>query len=155
MQEDKQNLIRKVPIVPIRGSVVFPNTDVVLTFGRKRSVMAVNSAFQTDKVIAVFTQKDARTQDPKFEDLYPTGTIAVITQMMSTENEIHCVIKGQARVKLLRIAGKDPFITGEVKELKASSPTDEIRAFSNKLIELYKPSLLIFIISIASLNSSF
>jgi ATP-dependent Lon protease len=103
--------------------------------------MAVNSAFQTDKVIAVFAQKDARTPDPKFEDLYPIGTIAVITQMMSTENEIHCVIKGQARVKLLKIAGKDPFIAGEVKELKADSPTDETRAFSNKLIELFKKAI--------------
>jgi len=141
MQEDKQNMIRKVPIVPIRGSIVFPNTDVVLTFGRKRSVVAVNSAFQTDKIVAIFAQKDAKTQDPKFEDLYSTGTIAVITQMMSTNNEIHCVVKGQARVKLLKISEKDPFITGEVKELNENPPTDETRAFSNKLIDLFKKAI--------------
>src|SRR4030042_4087861 len=100
MDEVQKTTLRKVPIVPIRGSVVFPNTDAVLTFGRKKSVTAVNSAFQTDKVVAIFTQKDAKTSDPQAEDLYSIGTIAVITQMMSTDGEIHCVIKGQARIKL-------------------------------------------------------
>jgi len=91
---------RKLPVVPIRGSVVFPNTDAVLTFGRKKSVSAVNAAFQTDKVVAIFTQRDVKVSDPQVEDLYPIGTIAVITQMMSSNGETHCVIKGQVRVKL-------------------------------------------------------
>ena len=56
---------RRVPIVAIRGSVVFPHTDALLSFGRAKSVAAINSAFQEDKVIAIFTQKDARTPDPK------------------------------------------------------------------------------------------
>ncbi|KKQ76592.1 MAG: Lon protease [Microgenomates group bacterium GW2011_GWF1_38_5] len=140
MNEDS-NIKRVIPIVPIRGSVVFPNTDAVLTFGRKKSVTAVNAAFQTDKVIAIFTQKDAKTSDPQIDDLHKIGTISVITQMMSSDGEIHCVIKGQARVKLDRIIGKDPYITAEVEELREDSPTDEIRAFSNKLVELFKKAI--------------
>src|SRR3989344_1486692 len=97
---EENTSIRKVPIVPIRGTVVFPNTDAVLTFGRKKSVDAVNAAFQSDKIVAIFTQKDAKTSDPQKDDLYQIGTISVITQMMSSEGEIHCVIRGQARVKL-------------------------------------------------------
>ena len=103
MDEVKQTKLRRVPIVPIRGSVVFPNTDAVLTFGRKKSVDAVNNAFQEDRVIAIFTQKDPKTTDPNEEDLYKIGTIAIITQMMSTEGEIHAVIKGQARIKLSEV----------------------------------------------------
>lgn len=138
---EENNILRKVPIVPIRGSVVFPNTDAVLTFGRKKSVTAVNAAFQTDKVVAIFTQKDAKNPDPQAEDLYNIGTIAVITQMMSTDGEIHCVIRGQARVKLNQIVEKDPYTVAEVEELREDSPTDEIRAFSNKLIELFKKAI--------------
>ena len=92
--------MRTVPIVPIRGSVVFPHSDTLLSFGREKSVAAVNSAFQEDRVIAVFTQKDPRTTDPVAEDLYQTGTIATITQMMSTEGEVHALIRGQARITL-------------------------------------------------------
>ena len=80
----KQDMTRRVPIVPVRGSVVFPHTDTLLSFGRTKSVLAINSAFQEDKVVAIFTQKDPRTADPGLEDLNSIGTIATITQMMST-----------------------------------------------------------------------
>ncbi|KKR10264.1 MAG: Lon protease [Candidatus Woesebacteria bacterium GW2011_GWA1_39_21] len=132
---------RKLPVVPIRGSVVFPNTDAVLTFGRKKSVSAVNAAFQTDKVVAIFTQRDVKVSDPQVEDLYPIGTIAVITQMMSSNGETHCVIKGQVRVKLGHVVESDPYTIAEVEELKVDPPTDEIRAFANKLVDLFKKAI--------------
>jgi len=56
---------RQIPIVAIRGSVVFPYTDAVLSFGRKKSVEAVNAAFQQDRIVAIFTQKDAKTTEAK------------------------------------------------------------------------------------------
>src|SRR6185369_7532442 len=96
----KENILRRVPIVPVRGSVVFPHTDTLLSFGRTKSISAVNSAFQEDKVIAVFSQKDPRTANPGIEDLHEIGTIATITQMMSTDGEIHALIRGQARIRL-------------------------------------------------------
>jgi len=139
--EDKKNNLRKVTIVPIRGSVVFPNTDAVLTFGRKKSMSAVNSAFQTDKVVAIFTQKDAKTDDPDVDDLYPIGTIAIVTQMMSVDNEINCVIRGQARVKLNQIIESDPHLIAEVEEISEEKPNDETRAFANKLVELFKKAI--------------
>src|SRR3990172_10004120 len=95
----REKTIRRVPIVAIRGSVVFPHTDNLLTFGRPKSVAAVNSSFQEDRVVAIFSQKDARTTDPTETDLYKIGTIATITQMMSTEGEVHTLVRGQARIR--------------------------------------------------------
>lgn len=136
-----QNL-RRVPIVAIRGSVVFPNTDAVLTFGRKKSVAAVNNAFQEDRVVAIFTQKDPRTSEPDIDDLYKIGTIAVITQMMSTEGEINAVIRGKARVKLAEIIAHEPFLIGMVEEIKEEVPiSDEVKAIANKLVELFKKAI--------------
>ena len=103
MGEDIAKAYRQIPVVAIRRSVVFPHTDAVLSFGRKKSVAAINSAFQEDRVVGIFTQKDSRIPDPGVEDLYRLGTIATITQMMSTEGEIHAVVKGQARIKLFII----------------------------------------------------
>ena len=71
-------ILRSVPIVAVRGSVVFPHTDSLLSFGRQKSVAAINAAFGGDRVVAIFTQKDQRTQDPSFEDLYEIGTIATV-----------------------------------------------------------------------------
>src|SRR3990172_5449964 len=142
MENQVTKNLRRIPIVPIRGSVVFPHTDAVLTFGRKKSVAAINSAFQEDKVVAIFTQKDPRMAEPGQVDLYKVGTIAVITQMMSTEGEIHAVVKGQVRVKLAEIISQEPFLVGMVEEIPEESPlTDEVKALSNNLIELFKKAI--------------
>lgn len=146
MSEDKNNpkveITRTVPIVAIRGSVVFPHTDTLLSFGRPKSVQAVNSAFQEDKVIAVFTQKDSKTTDPLEPDLYEFGTIATISQMMSTEGEVHTLIRGHARVRLEEITTESPYLIGKVVEVEEEkSDTTEIRALATRLSDLFKKSI--------------
>lgn len=138
----KQEVTRRVPVVPIRGSIVFPHTDTLLSFGRAKSVEAVQSAFQEDRVIAIFTQKDIRTTEPGAEDLNEIGTIATITQMMTTEGEIHALIRGQARIRLKEIIAEEPFLVGMVEEIpELSKITPEITVIAKKLQELFKRSI--------------
>mgnify|MGYP001476065151 CR=1 FL=1 len=135
-------ITRRVPIVPVRGSVVFPHTDTLLSFGRTKSVTAVSSAFQEDKVIAVFSQKDPRTADPGKEDLNEIGTIATITQMMTTEGEIHALIRGQARITLKEILAQEPYLIGKVEEIPEElDESPEIGVLAKKLQELFKKSI--------------
>lgn len=137
-----QETTRRVPIVPVRGSIVFPHTDTLLSFGRTKSIMAVNSAFQEDKVIAIFAQKDPRTADPGFEDLYTVGTIATITQMMSTEGEVHALVRGQARISLKELVSQEPYLIGKVSEIaEETSSSPEERVLSKKLQELFKKAI--------------
>jgi len=137
-----KNTSRRVPIVPVRGSVVFPHTDTLLSFGRTKSVAAVSSAFQEDKVIAIFSQRDPRTGDPAQEDLNSIGTIATITQMMSTEGEIHALIRGQARVMLREVIAQEPYLIGMVEEISEEiEESPEIGVLSRKLQELFKKSI--------------
>lgn len=138
----KIKLTRTVPVVAIRGSVVFPHTDTLLSFGRPKSVQAVNSAFQEDKVIAVFTQKDSKATDPLEADLYQYGTIATISQMMSTEGEVHTLIRGHARVKLEEIVSDSPYLLGKVVEIEEEKgETAQISALSAQLSELFKKAI--------------
>jgi ATP-dependent Lon protease len=137
---------RQIPLVAIRGSVVFPYTDVVLNFGRKKSIDAVVSAFQEDRVVGIFTQKDARTPDPAKEDLHKIGTIAVVSQMMQTDGEVHAVVRGQKRITLDEIVSFDPYLIGKVHEvdddpIANAEEKNEIEALSNKLSELFKKSI--------------
>lgn len=131
-----------VPVVAIRGSVVFPHTDTILSFGRKKSVAAVNKSFQGDKVVAIFTQKDPRTQDPKAGDLYSVGTIATITQMMSTDNELHAVVRGQERVKMSKVTSVSPHLEAEIEKIPEEKSSDpKVQALSKKLASLFKKSI--------------
>lgn len=143
MTEEVSKTYRHIPIVAIRGSVIFPHTDSVLSFGRKKSVSAVNTAFQEDRVVGIFTQKDPRLPDPGMEDLSRIGTIVTITQMMSTEGEIHAVVRGQARIKLLEITQKEPHLAGKVEELATVKEVvnDEVDALSNKISALFKKAI--------------
>lgn len=139
---NKSESTRRVPIVPVRGTVVFPHSDTLVSFGRPKSIAAINSAFQEDKVIAIFTQKDPRTADPDREDLYEVGTIVTITQMMSTEGEIHALVRGQARIKLSEVIAREPFLIGmveEISEQNTSSP--EVTVLAKKLQELFKKAI--------------
>ena len=141
MQTDDK-LIRQVPVVPIRGSVVFPHSDTLLSFTRKKSVMAVNSAFQQDRVVAIFAQKDVKTQDPDKEDLYPIGTIATITQMMATDGEIHSLVRGQARIRLEEIVSHEPYLIGKIVEIPEDRDnSSEVITLSSQLSDLFKKAI--------------
>jgi len=142
MTEKVIKLARQVPIVAIRGSVVFPHTDTLLSFGRQKSVLAINSAFQQDRVVAIFSQKDPKTTDPDEKDLYEVGTIATITQMMQTDGEIHALIRGQARIKLQEVISHEPFLLGRVVELdEQRKETPEIKALANNLSNIFKKAI--------------
>lgn len=138
----KEQVIRRVPIVAIRGSVVFPHTDNLLTFGRPKSVAAINSAFQEDKVIAIFTQKDARTTDPTETDMYKVGTIATITQMMSAEGEVHALVRGQTRITLKEMIAHEPFLMGQVIEIEEQMGNEaKVKALSNQLVSQFRKAI--------------
>jgi len=139
---NQEGIFNAIPIVAIRGSVVFPHTDSLLSFGRPKSVNAVNKAFQETKVLAIFTQKDSRIQDPGFDDLYSIGTVATITQMMSTEGEVHAVVRGQARVRLLELISNEPYLLGKVEEVATIRENQiELEALSNQVSELFKKAI--------------
>ena len=142
MTNEGQSITRTLPVVAIRGTVAFPFTDSIFSFGRPKSIAAVNTAFQEDRVVAVFTQKDARTADPGFDDLYQIGTIATITQMMSTDGEIHAMVKGQVRAKLEEVVATDPYMIGRITEISQIDTTgDEVQALARQLLDLFKKAI--------------
>jgi len=134
--------MRTVPIISIRGSVVFPHTDTVLSFVRPRSVTAADSAFGKDRLVAIFTQKDSRINDPMKEDLFEIGTLATITQMMSVEDGTHVLVRGQVRVRLSEIISESPYLVGIVEEIPDTvDDSSEVLALAKNLSETFKKAL--------------
>lgn len=133
---------RTVPIVALRGSVVFPRVEALLTFGRPKSKTAVNASFNGDKLLAVFTQKDARVTDPSEEDLYEIGTLGTIQQLMPTENEVHVLIQGVSRVRLSDVLSQEPFLVGNVSEIVEDTKlTETEEALARHLVQLFEKSV--------------
>jgi len=134
--------IRTLPLVAIRGAVVFPHTDAILTFGRPKSISAINAAFQESRVFGIFSQKKTSNPDPAFEELSKVGTVATITQMMANEGEIHAMVRGQARMKLVEGIAQEPYLIGKVEELEeVDTKSIELDAITNQIIELFRRSI--------------
>src|SRR3989344_9322278 len=97
---DALDLKEQLPIIPIRDGVVFPGTEVVLTFGRQRSVSAIESANSYNRQVVLVMQKSPTNNNPQPEDLFKTGTKAVIERMFKNDGEINALVRGVSRVEV-------------------------------------------------------
>ena len=83
---DRSKKIENLPLVPLRDVVVFPYTMIPFVVGRKSSLVAVERALTADKRIFLATQRDAKIDDPKPEEISFVGTIANIVQSLKLPN---------------------------------------------------------------------
>ena len=70
------------PLLPLRDVVVYPHMVVPLFVGREKSILALESAMESDKKVILVTQKDPAEDAPSPEDIYEVGTLATILQML-------------------------------------------------------------------------
>ncbi len=123
------------PVVPIRDGVVFPGTEMILTFGRQRSVSAIEAAQSSGKKVILVMQRNGNINDPTPSDLYQIATVGEIVQMMKNEGEINALVRGIAKVQVLSYEAIEPFFVARVTTLVDSSEdTDEVKALSHHLV---------------------
>jgi ATP-dependent Lon protease len=92
-----------IPLLPLRGLLVFPTMVLHLDVGRERSVQALEKAMVGENLILLATQKEVHTEDPAQEDIYAIGTIAKVRQMLKLPNgTIRVLIEGIGRARLIR-----------------------------------------------------
>lgn len=131
-----------VPVIPIRDGIIFPNTDSVLTFGRPRSLSALESAFAHERVVAFVLQKNARLNEPTEDDLYSIGTLSHIERMIRSDGEINAQVKGLSRVKILSYEPHESFLLARVIELPDEiRDTEEVKALCNHLTSQFRKAI--------------
>ena len=87
-----------LPVLPLRGIVVFPGIVTHFDVGRLKSAKAVDEAMRADQRIFLTAQKDLSVDDPKKSDLYTVGTIAVIKQILRLPGDnMRILVEGQSR----------------------------------------------------------
>jgi len=75
------NVPEKIPVVPVRGSVIYPTMVMPIDAGRKLSVNAIDAALERDRVVLIVAQRDKEVEEPAPEDLFTTGTVCNILRM--------------------------------------------------------------------------
>jgi ATP-dependent Lon protease len=108
-----------ISVLPLRNSVLFPGSIIPIDVGRKKSVRLVEEAISKERpVIGIVTQRDAKTEDPGPGDLYTVGCAARILKVIKlAKDNFSVILQGIARIRLLEVAGQDPFMTAKVQPL--------------------------------------
>ncbi|CBK41616.1 ATP-dependent protease La [Nitrospira defluvii] len=139
MNESNAPTLTHLPVLPLKRTVLFPGTMMPLTVGRDRSIAAVEAALKTeDKTLLVVAQRDAQTDQPTLEDLYPIGTKAVIKQTARTpEGHYNILIQGLERFVLLKLDQMDPYLQARVKQLAPpSEQSTEVEALHRAILDI-------------------
>ena len=106
---------KEMPVLALRGMVVFPEMLLHFDVGRKISALAIEKAMETDQKIFVSAQIDTAIDNPKIDDLYSTGVVAEIKQIVrQPDNIIRVVIEGKYRAKVLSEGRKRKYLTGMI-----------------------------------------
>ncbi len=131
-----------VPIIPIRDGIIFPNTDSVLTFGRPKSLAALETSFKHERIVCFVLQKNSRVNDPSTNDLYAIGTLSRIERMIRADGEINAQVRGLSRVKILSFEAHDSFLMAKVEEIPdVVENTPEIQALCNHLTNEFRRAM--------------
>ena len=105
----------ELPVLPLRDTVLFPNSFMPLAVAREASVRLVEEANAAGRLIGVFTQREAALEEPLQEDLYPIGTVTHIHKMFKLpDGSLRLIVQGLARVRLDRVVQARPYLRAEV-----------------------------------------
>ena len=136
---------RVIPLLPLRGMLVFPGMIINLDVGRDRSIKAVESAMAIDRKILLVTQREAGTIEPSENDLFTYGVIAEIKQLLKLPNgALRILVEGLSRAKIESVRdNKDIYFEAEVLEVPSIiDDSNEVEALKRMLIETFEQWIL-------------
>ena len=103
-----------LPILPLKETVVFPQSVSPLAIGQERSVKLVEDVLDGERMLALVTVKDPEVDQPGWDDLYETGTAAIVHKMIRVpDGTLRILVQGVARIELQRRTQDDPYLVGE------------------------------------------
>ncbi len=115
----------RLPVLPLRGTVVFPSVAAPIAAGRDKTLAAIEHALQGSKRLIAVSQLDAETEDPETEDLYRIGTICRIAQMQRVPGGIQLVVQGTGRGAVLEFTEREDFVEAVVRRMQDMPPLDD------------------------------
>ena len=122
----KKKKTMTLPVLALRGLMVFPNMVLHFDVGRAKSVAALEQAMVGDQRILLVAQKDVEVDDPALEDLCRVGTVATVKQAMNLPNEsIRVLVEGQVRGVIDTLTEEEPCMFARVRMLEDDDYADD------------------------------
>ena len=125
MAENVKQKTEEYPVMPLRNTVLFPQQVIPIYVGREKSLKLINDLAPQDKHIVVVAQEDGSIEDPRPEDLYSYGTLAVVLKVFDMpDNSKSAIVQGVERVKMLDYVDDDPYFIAKVTRVKDVEESD-------------------------------
>ena len=125
MVEEIKLKTEEYPVMPLRNTVLFPQQVIPIYVGREKSLKLINDLTPQGKHIVVVAQEDGSIEDPRPEDLYSYGTLAVVLKVFDMpDNSKSAIVQGVERVKMLDYVDNDPYYMAKVTRVKDKEETD-------------------------------
>ena len=106
-----------LPVLPLRDTVLFPNSFMPLAVARESSVRLIDEAVSSGSLIAVFTQREASEDEPLRDDLYQVGTASHIHKMFKLpDGSLRIIVQGLARIRLGELVNVRPYLRANIEE---------------------------------------
>jgi ATP-dependent Lon protease len=139
VNREKQE-IKRVPMMPVRDMVIFPEMMHPFIVGREASVRALEEALAADKKIFLVTQHDASIDDPKPEEIYQVGTLANIVQSVKLpDGNIKVLVEGTERARIVQITSEEGFFRATVRLVPVKSePSPQVEQASSRVTNLFE-----------------
>src|ERR1051325_10790828 len=107
-----------LPVLPLKETVVFPQSVSPLAIGQERSIKLVDDVVADERMLALVTVHDSDVEEPGWDDLHEVGTAAVVHKMIRVpDGTLRILVQGVGRIELERRVQDDPYLVGEFREV--------------------------------------
>jgi ATP-dependent Lon protease len=130
---------QELAVLPLRDTVVFPESMTPLAIGQERSIKLVDDVVGGDRMLALLTTRDPDNEQPGFEDLYEVGTAAVIHKMIRVpDGTLRVLVQGLRRIRLEEPVADEPYLVGRFVEVPdVLEETPEVEALTRNVQALF------------------
>ena len=128
-----------LPVLPLKETVVYPDSMTPLAIGQERSIRLIDDVVGGDRLLALVTVRDDDAETPAWDDLYDVGTAAVVHKMIRVpDGTLRILVQGIRRIRLERRVGDDPYLVGEFATLEDTvEETKELEALTRNVQGLF------------------
>jgi ATP-dependent Lon protease len=128
-----------LPILPLRETVVFPDTVTPLAVGQERSVKLIDDVLHKDKMIGLATIRNSEVETAGPDDIFEVGTAAIIHKMLKVpDGSLRILVQGIKRIKIVKYTVADPYLVARVEPLEDRiDRTKEVEALSRNLQNVF------------------
>lgn len=138
-EQDPFDVPDVLPILPLRGLVVYPHTTIPLTVGQPRTIKLVDEVVAGDRMVGLVASRDPELETPGPEDIYTYGTVAQIHRLFrAPDGTIRLLVQGMARMTVEEYTATEPYLVARIKPAPEKiEETLEVEALMRNVIEMF------------------